>query len=388
MSTSQMTSRQRVQAAIKGEPADRVPVMYWINPHMACRMMANGYPAKDPKTNRRACFLWRRFKKRELDAGELWRGLPLLVTDYANAEYALQLGADLALTAAGANAANFVQSIRLQKGHLRFKGPWGSDRKIGGIYMEVVDPVSASVADLADYRFPSFDDDSAIRQFRKDHPKACVAAETYGVQDASFTQLWEMSQMMIAMMDHPEAVKAFFKKFGDWSVDIARKSASAGADVIMIYDDYGSTGRTQISPKMWREFTLPQLKRIIDAIHESGAAAMLHSCGYVMPLLPDFVDAELDILQAFQPKAGNDLAKAVAAFGDQLTFATGIDIQLGELMSPADFREDIIQKYRTGIQKNRLILATTHNLQYTMPWENVLTLFGTVAEIQSGQIKP
>jgi uroporphyrinogen decarboxylase len=191
--------------------------------------------------------------------------------------------------------------------------------------------------------------------------------------------------MMMALMDHPEKVRAFFKKFGDWSVEITRKSVEAGADVILIYDDYGSTGRTQISPRMWREFTLPQLKRIIDAAHEAGAAAMLHSCGYVMPLLQDFVDAELDILQSFQPKAGNDLEKAIAAFGDQLTFNTGIDIQLGELMTPQELKADILRQYKIGKQKNRLILGTIHNLQYTMSEANYRILFETVAEIQAGE---
>jgi uroporphyrinogen decarboxylase len=252
--------------------------------------------------------------------------------------------------------------------------------------MKVVDSVIKDASDLQDYQFPEFNDYSPIENFRKKHPDACVVAETYGVQDISFTQLWEMSRFMLAMIDHPKIVKDYFQRFGDWSVEIARKSAAAGADVVMIYDDYGTTGQTQISPKMWREFTLPQLKRIIDAIHEAGALAMLHSCGYVMPLLGDFVAAELDILQSFQPKAGNDLAEAVAQYGDRLAFNTGIDIQRGETMTPEEFRADILQQYRTGTQKGRFILGTIHNLQYTMPEANTRVLFETVGQIQRGEI--
>jgi uroporphyrinogen-III decarboxylase len=381
-----MTSRERVFAAVKGQPVDRVPVMYWINPHMGCRMMESLVPAQDKCINFWGKFLWRRFERLGLDASVLWRGLPLLLSDYVNAEYALQLGADMALTAAGANAANFVQSFRFANGQLRFKGPWGSERAIGGIYMEVVDPVIHIVEDLADYAFPDFDDVSAIRKLRATFPDACVVAETYGVQDISFTQLWEMSQFMLAMMDYPAQVKAFFHRFGDWSIDISRKSVEAGADVVMIYDDYGSTGSTQISPKMWREFTLPQLKRIIEAIHEAGAIAMLHSCGYVMPLLGDFVEAELDILQSFQPKAGNELQQAVDQYGERLTFNTGIDIQRGETMTPEELRTDIIHQCRIGMQKGRFILGTIHNLQYTMPEANVQMLFETVGKIQRGEI--
>ena len=137
---------------------------------------------------------------------------------------------------------------------------------------------------------------------------------------------------------------------------------------------------------MWREFTLPQLKRIIAAIHEVGALAMLHSCGYVMPLLGDFVEAELDILQSFQPKAGNDLVQAVAQYGDRLAFNTGVDIQRGETLTPEELRTDIIYQYRTGMQKGRFILGTIHNLQVTMPEANLLALFETVGQIQRGEI--
>lgn len=386
MKFSQMSSRERVLAAARGDAVDQVPVMYWLNPHMAIRLMDTFEPAKTPMVNQAGRFLWRRFRKKAMNAGLLWRGLPLLLSDYANAEYALQLGSDIGFTAAGANAANFVKSIGFSHGELRIKGPWGSRYALGGIYMEVSDPVIGCVDDLESYRFPKFDDFSAIRRFREKFPDACVAAEAYGVQDISFTQLWDMSQFMLAMMDYPDQVKAFFRKFGDWAVDLAYKSALAGADLVVISDDYGSTGMTQISPKMWREFTLPQLKRIIDAVHEGGAVAMLHSCGYVMPLLADLADAELDIVQSFQPKAGNDLAKAVHEYGDRLTFCTGIDIQRGEMMTADELRHDIIDQYHTGKQKHRFILGMTHNLQYTMPEENYRMIFDTVRQIQMGEV--
>jgi len=67
-----------------------------------------------------------------------------------------------------------------------------------------------------------------------------------------------------------------------------------------------------------------------------------------------------------------------------LAFATGIDIQRGEWMDPKSLRDEILQNYAIGKSKGRYILGTTHMLQYTMPMENVLTILGTVQEIQAG----
>jgi len=93
----------------------------------------------------------------------------------------------------------------------------------------------------------------------------------------------------------------------------------------------------------------------------------------------------IDMLQSFQPAAGNDFKVAIEKYGHKLTFITGIDIQRGEAMTPPEFRDDILDFYRTGKARNRHILGTTHELQYTMPDDNIKILFETVRDIQAGK---
>jgi uroporphyrinogen decarboxylase len=137
--------------------------------------------------------------------------------------------------------------------------------------------------------------------------------------------------------------------------------------------------------RMWKEFTYPHLKRLVDAIHEAGALAALHSCGFQMPFLPHYVEAGVDLLQAFQPKAGNDFAKAYGEFGDRLTFVTGIDVQQGERFSPAEFKASIIDAYRTAGRRGRHILGTTHEVQHTMPDANLNAMLEALDEIGAGR---
>ncbi len=59
-----MISREIVLAAARGEAVDRVPVMYWINPHMAIRMMDESAPAENHAINRVGKFLWHHFASR------------------------------------------------------------------------------------------------------------------------------------------------------------------------------------------------------------------------------------------------------------------------------------------------------------------------------------
>jgi uroporphyrinogen-III decarboxylase len=193
-----------------------------------------------------------------------------------------------------------------------------------------------------------------------------------------------MEAFMLALYDYPDEIAAFLKRFSDWIVEVIRHAAHTGADVLCFADDYGTTGRTLISLEMWKEFTYPHLKRFIAVAHEEGVPLMLHSCGYQMPFLESYVEAELDLLQSFQPKAGNDFRAAYAQYGDRLAFATGIDIQRGESLTPQELRQEILDNYAIGKVHGRHILGTTHMIQYSMPMENLQAIFSTVREIQAG----
>jgi uroporphyrinogen-III decarboxylase len=385
---SKMTSRERVIAAMKGRPQDRVPVFYWINPHAAGKLMSTLQPARDKTAHFMGTNLWKWFAKKGFEGSDLQRGLPLLLDSYANSEYVLELGGDIALLSVSDDSA--VKKTYFEKGKLKVLDGWGNIRGIGGIYADVTIPAIQSLEDLEKYQFQPFHDEKGVakvKKYRAAHPDTFMMGASFGVQDLFFTQLWTMQDAMLALVDHPKEVKAFQKRMAEWDIDLAVCNLRAGADGVLIYEDYGYTNRTMISVEMWKEFTFPHLKRIISAIHEEGGLAMLHSCGYQMPLLPYYVEAGLDALQTFQPKAGNDFQEAYSIYGDQLTFSTGIDIQLGELMTPEELRHDITIRYHIGKAKNRFILGTTHELQFTMPVENMRMIFKTVQEIQQGTYK-
>lgn len=381
-----MTSRERVQATVRGLPVDRVPIMTWLNPHAACRMMAELHPASDERRNAACRSMWEDFAQAKGHLPEDLRAfLPYLQSGYANREYALDLGSDMA--ALGIPIEEMGERTSKDGEPLRIRDCFGALRGMASVYLEVIEPAVRSIDDLVALPLPDVSREkpyAAIRQFRAEHPDACLYGESFGVQDLPSTQIWEMSQFMLALYDYPDEVKRFQARLNERMIEMSRRLVKAGADVILIYDDYGTTGSPLTSMKMWKEFTYPHLKKHIEAVHDAGGLAMLHSCGYQMPFLEYYVEAELDILQSFQPKAENDFRIAHEQFGDRLTFCTGVDVQQGERMTPEQLRQDILRAYRIGGRNGRHILGFTHMLQYTMPLENMAAILDTLREIQEG----
>ena len=375
-------------ATLKGLPVDRIPVFYWLNPHATCRMIAEYQPAGSGLANWTARRLWRRFKTHgELESGEWTRAWPLLFEEYGNGPYALQLGADISIQSPELSSPSAaLTSVRKQNGRLTVKGPFDVTMGLGGIYIYPLEPAITDARDLAHIPFPPITDAqfAATKRYRLAHPDTCIACEVYSFQQVLCDFILGMEAFMLALYDYPDEIAVFLQRLADWIVEIIRHAAHTGADVLCFADDYGTTGRTLISLDMWQEFTYPHLKRFVAVAHEEGVPFMLHSCGYQMPFLESYVEAELDLLQSFQPKAGNDFSAAYAQYGDRLAFATGIDIQRGESMTPGELRQEILDNYTIGKMHGRHILGTTHMLQYSMPAENLQAIFGTVQEIQAG----
>jgi hypothetical protein len=387
--SDKMTSRERVVAVAWGQPADRVPVMLWLNPHTTCRLLAEYQPGPSRLANILARMLWARFvREGALDAGEWTRVLPLLFEEYGNGPYALELGADLAiLSPALLSAPRFIGSLGRWHGRLSVRGPFGGGRlALGGIYMDPVEPAVSSVKALDGLALPALSASqfAGIRRFRKAHPDACLVVEVTALQQAVCDYILGTQAFMLALYDSPRRIHAAMERVADWVAAIIEHAVQAGADLVYLQDDYGATGRPLISPKMWRTFTYPHLKRLVAVAHRAGVPFMLHSCGYQMPFLEAYVEAGVDVLQSFQPKAGNDFEAAYARYGDRLTFATGIDTQLGESMSPQELGESIQHCICADRRNGRQILSMTHMMQYTMPLENIRAIFDVVREIQAG----
>ena len=255
-----MTPRERVLAAARGLPTDRVPVMYWINPHAAARLIAEFYPGRNRFWNWFGRRAWKRFTGGKGLTEDIRNALPLLLQVYANSGYPLELGADMANVPYG--SARYWGRFGLKKGRVWARDSFGSLRGMCGIYLEVVQPAISHAGELKNHRFPDATHNrnyAMLRRFRAKHPEACIIADSFGVQDFFSTNIWDMSRFMMALYDYPDEIKDWQSRWADYMIDITRRNIKAGADVVFIYDDYGYSGRPIIYMDMWKEFTYPLL---------------------------------------------------------------------------------------------------------------------------------
>jgi len=181
---------------------------------------------------------------------------------------------------------------------------------------------------LKDYRFPEIDPER-VREVKAKNLKNSDKYVLSYLPCSVFSILRDLRKMDNALMDtvmEPEMLKEYMDKFVPFALEQIHIAADCGVDGIIICDDWGMQFSPFISPSSFREIFKPVYKKMTDACHERDIDFMLHSCGCVLPLVDDMVEAGIDVFQFDQPEAVGSRFWA-ENYGKKVAFFCPIDIQ-------------------------------------------------------------
>lgn len=159
-------------------------------------------------------------------------------------------------------------------------------------------------------------------------------------------------------------------------------------DVISEADDYGTQTSQLISPRMFRQLFKPRLKTLCGRIKQLAPKAKLffHSCGNVRPLIPDFIEIGVDILNPVHVRAtGMEPVALKQDFGRDVVFwGGGVDTQgILPVGTPGQVKDDVRHNLDALAPGGGYVFNTVHNIQADVPPQNMLALFEALQEFGS-----
>ncbi|HET9913976.1 MAG TPA: uroporphyrinogen decarboxylase family protein [Anaerolineales bacterium] len=278
---------------------------------------------------------------------------------------------------------------------------WGiTHRKprVDGLYYSLwkapLDKPELTVRDITDHPWPRLDDPQRIAGLRQQAESYRAKGYAVVLKDP-FAGLFEMAQriigmenLLVTMASNRTLAIALFDKLAELKLafwEMALPQLADVVDVISQADDYGTQISQIISPRMFRDQLKPRWKMIFDRLKvlAPNARRFFHSCGNVRPLIPDYIELGVDILNPVHIRAaGMEPAALKRDFGKDLVFwGGGVDTQ-GTLPNgtPQEVRDDVRRNIEALAPGGGFVFNTVHNIQTDVPPANLSAMFEALAE--------
>lgn len=156
-------------------------------------------------------------------------------------------------------------------------------------------------------------------------------------------------------------------------------------DIVGEGDDYGTQQSQLIDPGQFREYYKPHFDRVLSFIKKKSPQVklMFHSCGNVRPIISDFIELGVDILNPVHITAtGMEPVQLKKDFGKDIVFwGGGVDTQhILPSGTPEQVKDDVKRNIEALAPGGGFVFNTVHNIQAEVPPENIVAMWEALQE--------
>lgn len=184
-----------------------------------------------------------------------------------------------------------------------------------------------------------------------------------------------------AYYDYPELFEELREHHEKYCLRQVEMAIDAGFDSVLTG---GSGSITLQSPDIWRELSLPTLKKITRMCKEAGIISGVHSCGkemYLLELMSDETDLNYANPLEIPPMGDCDLADCKMRFGNKIALMG--NLHTTEVMlngSADDVRRESLKAILDAGLNGGFVLSTGDQCGRDTPDVNILTMVEAVKE--------
>jgi uroporphyrinogen decarboxylase len=339
-----MTSKERVRAALRREPADRVPIFMWFHP-VTARRLAKLFDVPRSRVG----------EVMGNDVRQAW----------VNNNFAME----------------GIVHERQGESHVDY---WGIRWVKAGDFNQIAHfPLAQSTREeLLDYRFPVDHMDALLEQMT---PLMAHAEHDFIGVDVSpcvFEMYWRLRGMEPGLTDLASDVDLASTMLGrcaDFAVALSQAALDRfEVDWLWTGDDVAGQQSMMMSPQCWRDLVKPHMARSVEVGVKKGLPVAYHSCGALGPIIPDLIEIGITVLNPIQCNCpGMDAADLKKEFGDALTFMGGVDTQyLLPNGSPEEVRRATQRLLEVMTSDGGgYILAASHTVPPETPFNNLFAMY-------------
>ncbi|MDR3341361.1 MAG: uroporphyrinogen decarboxylase family protein [Treponema sp.] len=184
---------------------------------------------------------------------------------------------------------------------------------------------------------------------------------------------------LMNMLANPEVVEAVNSHILNFYLavnEIFYQTVGDRFHAVLMGNDMGTQRGLMLSPALVRRFVMPGCRALVEQAHHYGKKVIYHSCGSITDIIPDLIDAGVDVIHPIQAQAaGMDPRNLKERYGNKVAFCGGVDTQYllvqGSPREVAAKVRELRELFPTG-----LIISPSHeSILPDVPPRNIRALF-------------
>ncbi|HUV39710.1 MAG TPA: uroporphyrinogen decarboxylase family protein [Planctomycetota bacterium] len=230
-------------------------------------------------------------------------------------------------------------------------------------------------------RFPDWFDDYVRCVKDRDYPLGISGGSYYG-----WIRNWVgMENLALLYYDDPGLVHEITDHIGDVVVSLAGKILDRidDLDFAWFWEDMAMKTASLISPRLWREFLMPNYKRVTKLFREAGIDVMFVDCdGNTDELVPLWLESGVNGIMPVEVAAGCDVVKYRETYGKDLLLMGGID-KRALRHGKKEVEDEVVPKATALFASGSWIPFVDHAVPNDVPLENFQHYLDLVRDIHA-----
>lgn len=367
-----LTSKDRMLITLDHKEPDRVPLDCWLVPEIEL-------------------LLRKRYKKEleEFDRTNTWQDPRI------NPNLWVLLGNDILIAKYGISSGYYRDSnsdFYLDEWRIKWKKTFYKTVNGDGYYTEISEFPLSDENKINNYIPPNPDNedmwyiDELIKRY---------GDEYYIVLDVSCSifealkYLRGITQSLIDIIVNKDIAHKVMDMAIDYHLKLGLRQINKGVDMILLADDFGGEDSLLMSPELFREMIKPKMGYMINEFKKKNKNIKIgyHCCGYVEPIIDDFIEVGIDLLHPIQPEA-MDPAYIKKRYGSRValwgTIGTQQNLPFG---SPRDVENEVKERIKTCGPGGGFLISPSHSIQLDVPLKNIEAFYNAVKKYGKYPIK-
>ena len=179
-----------------------------------------------------------------------------------------------------------------------------------------------------------------------------------------------MEGFSIALYDSRPLVEKLLDLYYDWMAVVAERICQMGFDLFITTDDFAFKSALMFSPRIFQELMVPRYRRVVEKI---TIPWVLHSDGNIIEVVETLLDLGVSGLHPNE-KGAMDIRAMKRKYGDRVCLLGNVDLNLLGMASPGEVDLEVKELIRDVGPGGGYILTSGNSLASYLKPECVLAM--------------